>query len=214
MARIRTIKPTFFTSEDVAVLSRGARLTWIGLWTYVDDAARGKMNIRLIKAALYPLDDDITLDVLAAEIDELIAWGRLIRYEVDGQSYIAVHGWEHQRINRPTDSVLPPPPERSTTAHAPLTEDSPPEGKGKEGKGGGGDARASTRPDPWCQDHPGGTEKPCRRCAAARRTAEAWQPPTPTLPPVAQALDVTTCRHGGELGRCPSCRREAQGAAT
>jgi len=37
MARIRTIKPSFFTSLTIADLGLAERLTFIGLWTHVDD---------------------------------------------------------------------------------------------------------------------------------------------------------------------------------
>lgn len=40
MAKIRSIKPDFFTSEDVSALPLRARLTWIGLWTHCDDHGR------------------------------------------------------------------------------------------------------------------------------------------------------------------------------
>lgn len=49
MARIRTIKPSFFRSEDVAALPLRARLLWIGLWTQCDDQGRTKDNKQLIK---------------------------------------------------------------------------------------------------------------------------------------------------------------------
>jgi hypothetical protein len=34
MARIRSIKPEFFTSISIADLSRDARLMFIGMWTH------------------------------------------------------------------------------------------------------------------------------------------------------------------------------------
>ena len=58
MARIRSIKPEFFTSEVIASLPLSARLTFIGLWTYVDDNGVGLDNERLILAAVWPLEDE------------------------------------------------------------------------------------------------------------------------------------------------------------
>lgn len=113
MARIRTIKPGFFTSEDVAALSMRARLTWIGLWTHVDDEGRAKDNPRLIHAAVWPLDD-VTVKQVEQDLVELAAHGRIVRYEVDGKRYLAVTNWNvHQRINRPARSVFPTPDEAS-----------------------------------------------------------------------------------------------------
>ena len=57
MARIRSIKPEFFTSLTIADLTVEQRLTFIGLWTHVDDEGRCVDDSRLIKAAIWPLDD-------------------------------------------------------------------------------------------------------------------------------------------------------------
>jgi hypothetical protein len=151
MARIRTIKPDFFTSESVASLPYESRLTFIGLWTYADDEFRCVDNPKLIRAAIWPLDDR-TLGDIEKDIDELAAAGMVVRYSVDGRNYLHIPGMAaHQRINRPTPSKLPPPPtngnavkphgaltEHSRSTHPRLTHDSPPERKGTEqgtGKG-------------------------------------------------------------------------------
>lgn len=194
MARIRTIKPGFFTSEDVAQLSIRARLTWIGLWTYADDNGRGKDNTRLIKAALYPLDD-ITLRQVDEDMAELDAAGRIVRYEVDGSPYFEIVAWaEHQRIQRPTESKIPPPRilrEPSVSPHGTLMEPSvsPPVRKGREGNGGGANRADARRPSPYCPKHPGGTDRPCRPCGDARRAADLWTgPPTPMPPTLAERM--------------------------
>ena len=123
MARIRTIKPEFFTSLAVASLELPARLTFIGLWTHCDDLGRCVDEARLIKAALWPLDDRTAADVER----DLCALGKvslIVRYEVGGRRYLAVCGWsEHQRINRPTPSKIPAPPS-PRDPHGGLTEDS------------------------------------------------------------------------------------------
>ena len=54
--RIRTIKPEFWTSDDVAALDLDTRLLFIGLWSYVDDHGRGRDEEHLIIAALFPRD--------------------------------------------------------------------------------------------------------------------------------------------------------------
>jgi hypothetical protein len=109
MARIRTIKPEFFTSLTVAGLSLTARLTFVGLWTHCDDEGRCVDDSRLVKAALWPLDDRVSKDVEQDLVD--LAEASLIRrYEVDGKRYLCIANWEeHQRINRPAPSKLPGP---------------------------------------------------------------------------------------------------------
>src|SRR5258708_34267282 len=59
MARIRSIKPEFFTSAAMARQPLSARLTFIGLWTYVDDNGVGLDNERLVLAAIWPLEEDV-----------------------------------------------------------------------------------------------------------------------------------------------------------
>ena len=163
MARIRTIKPEFFTSLTIADLPLTARLTFVGLWTHADDAGRCIDDPRLIKAALWPLDDRTAADI---ETDlKLLSESSLItRYILNRKRYLAVTNWdEHQRINRPTASKLPAPEEGeplppepvtrdnsdSLNTHAQLSEDSPQERKGKEGNREG----KGTPPTP--RDHSG-----------------------------------------------------------
>lgn len=137
MARIRTVKPAFFASEDVSELPFRARLTWVGLWTHSDDAGRCKDNVKLIKAAVWPLDD-VSLKDIEIDLNTLADRGLIHRYEVDGKQYIQTVNWrKHQRIDKPSPSHLPPFPEHSGRTPG-ITQEDPqiaPEGKGRERKG-------------------------------------------------------------------------------
>src|SRR6266704_6234978 len=114
MARIRSIKPEFFTSETVAGLSVHARLTFIGLWTYADDAGRALDNPRLIKAAVWPLDDDVSAGDITRHLDELAKSGRLCRYVLDGKRYLHFPTWdEHQKPKNPSDPKHPACPKQT-----------------------------------------------------------------------------------------------------
>lgn len=113
MARIRTLKPDAFTSESLCSLPRGARWTFAGLLTYVDDEGRGRADPRLIRAAIYALDDDITADDVATELDMLEKIDTIRRYEVGGKRYLYFPHWDHQKISHPTASKLPAPPEHA-----------------------------------------------------------------------------------------------------
>jgi hypothetical protein len=114
MARIRSIKPEFCTSEAIAVLSIPCRLHFAMLWTHSDDHGRGADNPRLIKAALWPLDDDVDVEQVERWQQELAAAGRLVRYEVDGRRYFQVVNWdEHQHPQKPKPSPIPAPSEGS-----------------------------------------------------------------------------------------------------
>lgn len=109
MARIRTIKPEFFTSLTVAGLPLTARLTFIGVWTYADDFGRGVDDPRLVRAAVWPLDERTVAEV-EADMTAIAEAGLIRRYEVDGRRYLTVTGWaEHQKVSHPTPSKIPAP---------------------------------------------------------------------------------------------------------
>ena len=101
MAKIRTIKPDFYTSEQVAECSIRARYLFIGLWVFSDDSGIHPASPRRLKMEIFPADD-ITADDIDIAVTELIAAGLLTPYEVDGTKYLQVNGFdEHQKITRP-----------------------------------------------------------------------------------------------------------------
>ena len=105
MARIRTIKPEFFTSEDIVALSPYARLLYIALWCEADKEGRMAWKPRTFKMRYLPADD-VAIDALCSEIIE----AGLVKLYGDGYAYIpAFHA--HQHINpRESASQLPEPP--------------------------------------------------------------------------------------------------------
>jgi len=218
--RIRTIKPDAFTSESLSSVSVLARWTFAGLWTYLDDAGLGRADTRLIKAALFPLDAVTTTDDVDGAVNELIDAGCIHTYMSGGKVYVhAPEFLRHQRINRPTKSVLPPcscqSRDQNAGTHGPLSEDSVsahphvlPEGKGREGErngNGGGSADApppTTRPPRKCQKHLNDPDPPaCRACGDARRAHDSWQKPT-------LSAKTTMCADHPESPalNCPGCK--------
>lgn len=116
MARIRSIKPEFPQSETVGRLSRDARLLFVQLWTIADDAGRARGASRMLASLLYPYDDDAP-SLIIDWLTELEAKECIRRYEVDGAQYIEIVNWlKHQKIDRPSESRLPPYREGSTNA--------------------------------------------------------------------------------------------------
>lgn len=150
MARIRSIKPEFWTHEKPTSVSRDARLLFIGIWNFADDSGRIHDSSRELKLKILPGDEDITSANVEAWLVEL-ANARLIqRYEVNGKRYLQVLGWDHQKIQHPSDSKIPRPPEVSET----LT--SPHESSlliGREGKGSSV-AKATGADAPSAEDAP------------------------------------------------------------
>lgn len=113
MARMRTIKPEFFTSETLALVDIPVRLTFAGLWCYVDDEGYARANPDLVKAAVWPLDKTITSDDVVEHLDLLEHKCHVIcRYQFEGRAYLHVTNFhEHQHPNRSTPSKLPPCPD-------------------------------------------------------------------------------------------------------
>ncbi|CAG9173166.1 hypothetical protein CURE108131_20910 [Cupriavidus respiraculi] len=102
MARIRSIKPEYWTSEQVMEVSRDARLLFIGLWTFSDDGGNHPASPKTLKAEVFPGDDDVTASTVMQWIDELIEQQLVVEYEADGKEFWHVTGWHHQRIDQPT----------------------------------------------------------------------------------------------------------------
>lgn len=138
MARIRTIKPDAFQSDTLSSVSVLARWTFAGLWTYCDDEGRGRGDIRLVMAALFPIDDYTTPDDLASALDELADIGAICFYEVDGKDFLHCPKWgDHQKVSHAAKSKIPPCPKCSPeNLRSPREElQSPPEGLRPERKG-------------------------------------------------------------------------------
>lgn len=112
--RIRSIKPEFWSSLDIAAITDwGDRLLFIGLWSYVDDNGVGRDVDKLIVADLFPLEDDPreTLARVSRGLQNLSEAGRIVRYTVAGKPYLAISGWQHQRIDKPNKPRYPTPEE-------------------------------------------------------------------------------------------------------
>lgn len=101
--RIRSIKPEFWRSEDIAALDRDTRLLFIGLWSYVDDNGVGRDIESLIVADLFALDDPSeSLAMVSRGLRTLFEGGLITRYIVAGKRFFAVTKWsDHQKIDHP-----------------------------------------------------------------------------------------------------------------
>lgn len=106
MARIRTVKPEFWTSPDVAALSRDARLLFIGTWTLADDHGYLLDDPARLLLELYPGDRDIDESDVREWIAELATRGMLRRVrDTEGRVVLQVVNFRrHQRIDRPSRS--------------------------------------------------------------------------------------------------------------
>jgi hypothetical protein len=150
MARIRSIKPEFFTSLTIGSLSLSARLTFIGLWTYCDDIGRGLDDVRLIRAAVWPLDDR-SLEDVGKDLIELAEADLIERYTRENRAILCIKNWsEHQKVDHPKPSKFPAlqsrsPRDASRASHARAEqggEQGREQGYGTGNREQGGDAQA------------------------------------------------------------------------
>lgn len=122
MARIRTIKPEFFYSETLAKVSLATERSFCGLFTHVDDTGRAKDVPAVMNGQLWPTRGDHTVADMEADLAALAdpdLPAVICRYEVAGRRYLHLPSWhEHQRINKPTKSKLPPCPVHEVAAVA------------------------------------------------------------------------------------------------
>ena len=127
MARIRTVKPEFWTDEKLTECSLSARLLFIGMLNFSDDNGNQPYSAKRLKMQVFP-SDSIDAQPL---IDELLTHGVVIEYSVNSEKYLHIKGFKkHQVINRPSATKIPQPSfiEDSLSAHDKLTD-------GREGKG-------------------------------------------------------------------------------
>ncbi|ASU81536.1 hypothetical protein CDO52_00895 [Nocardiopsis gilva YIM 90087] len=118
MARIRSIKPEYWEDEELATqLSRDVRLFYIALWNQCDEQGRMRGNPGFIKGRTFPYDDDVTPTVIDTWLAELERVGNVVRYQVDGSSYLHLPKLaKHQKLDSRLASRHPEPPARTPQA--------------------------------------------------------------------------------------------------
>lgn len=100
--RIRSLKPGFWISEDIARLDEAVALHYIGLWSYAQDNGVGRDDPRLLKAALYPLRAKVTISEVARRQRVLVLARLIVRYQDNGVALFYIPAWDsHQRVANP-----------------------------------------------------------------------------------------------------------------
>lgn len=96
MAKMRGIKPEFWTDEKIVAVSLPARLLFIGMWHYSCDNGHVDQTPIELKMRVFPMDP-ITVDEMRAMIGELAGQGLV----VDRGDYLFIPNFEkHQRIDK------------------------------------------------------------------------------------------------------------------
>lgn len=147
MARIRSIKPEFWSSEQVVECSTSARLLFVGLWNFCDDGGVIPAKPIQLKMKIFP-GDPFTKEDVWSWIEELIESGLLGLFENKNEQYLYVTGWSsHQRVDKPTLKFPGPFEEGSSTIRRGLDEGSQSAlgglTPGREWKGGEYEGRGS-----------------------------------------------------------------------
>jgi hypothetical protein len=126
--RIRSVYPDFWSDSITGTMRAEVALLYIGLWSVADDAGRMEWDPLRFAAVLDPYGAKFGKPAaMKAHLGQLVALGRLVRYEVAGRQYAFIPTFPTwQKPNRPTPTRLPVPPlsEDSVRTHVPLREDS------------------------------------------------------------------------------------------
>jgi hypothetical protein len=205
MGRIRTIKPEFFSSEDLSALPAETHLFAAGLLCYSDDDGFFNANPGLVKAGIFPLrEPSLSIQEM---LTQLVNVGYIrLGTATDGKHYGQVVKFTmHQRVNRPTASRISGLQinwSDSVSAQGVLIEDSLQERKGKEGnkEGKGISPRRKTDAEPTLHGE--------LRELIQKRWLE-WNPDVPTSPWGAAAGDqlkkLLTSTPGWKLDSYTKC---------
>lgn len=110
MARIRTIKPEFFTSPDTAKASIEARLFYIALWCWADDWGIGEANFNQLLGFAFPEEDQRERKEIQSLCKEVANTYGTVFYENAGRYFYAIPAWEdHQKTQRRSKRRNPSP---------------------------------------------------------------------------------------------------------
>jgi hypothetical protein len=172
MARIRTIKPEFWSSEQVMDCSPMARLLFIGLWNFCDDGGNHVASAKTVKAEIFP-GDDITSSTVQGLLDELSSNSLIAYYTSENKDFLHITGWHHQKIDRPTYKHPPFNGDSSNNTRRALVEPSPPEGKGMDIEGKG-EEKKTIPPNPPAGGNPGTLREKKARVKSERTTLKTF----------------------------------------
>ena len=104
MARIRTIKPEFWTDSFMVQLPPLARLIYIALWTAADDHGLIPDEPERLAMEVMPKEDALVFDDWFQFFE---ASGRIELLAVEGATFYRIGKWEtHQRVDKPSKSRI------------------------------------------------------------------------------------------------------------
>ena len=168
MARIRSIKPEFFSSPGVETLDPWARLLFVGMWCWADDNGVGVANPRELLGFAFPLDEEVTLVDLRRMLVGIRRVFGVKFYVAAGRSYYAIPTWEkHQKFDRRSKGKYPTPDEADSALDL---------GEGQ------GSAETHEYPSSVQRDSVAGTGEQGNRGTGEEETSSPAAPSMPTPP--------------------------------
>src|SRR5882724_6725599 len=113
MARIRTIKPEFWTDSKTGTLSDFGKCLFLGLLNHADDYGVVEFDSMAFRAKIFPYHSDTTTGAVdAALAAELLPRALVIMFarqgdDGDQKRYLFIRNFDkHQVINKPSRPIL------------------------------------------------------------------------------------------------------------
>lgn len=141
--RRRTIDPSFWDSLHRQRLSDSEQLLFLGLISHADDQGRVRGHLRYLLSTIYKYDEKMTAGRLERMLQHLSLndaleqdathEGLIGRYEAQGEKWIVVLKFRKwQKIDHPTASRIPTPPETLQARVEQVSREQPKRGKAKD----------------------------------------------------------------------------------
>jgi hypothetical protein len=112
MARIRTIKPEFWSDSKTGTLSDKATKLFIGMLNFCDDYGVIQFDLYEFTAKIFPFENfrENSRKIAKALLDEILPKGLAVMFGVNNESnqYLWIKNFErHQKVDRPGKPLLP-----------------------------------------------------------------------------------------------------------
>ncbi len=106
------LSPEIWESASFSSLSDLAKIVFVSLISHADDEGRGIANPSYIKSLTFPYDENKRVADVKSALSEIARCTSTQFYSVNGIEYFFMTTWKRwQKIDKPTKSKLPPPPD-------------------------------------------------------------------------------------------------------
>jgi len=110
MARIRTIKPEFWSDSKTGTLSGNATKLLIGMLNFSDDYGVIEYDIPMLKVKIFPYEKSTSTKCVSKPlIDELLPKGLVVlfKWDNDTKPYLLIRNFNrHQKVDRPSQPLI------------------------------------------------------------------------------------------------------------